>query len=308
MLDTPILFLVFNRLDTTKQVLAAIRKAQPRQLFIAADGPRPTKVGEYEKCLEVRETVDDSIDWPCEVHRLYRENNSGSGPAVSEAITWFFSQIEMGIILEDDCLPDDSFFEYADKVLHRYANDERIMHVSGHNLQCGMERGKNSYYFSKLPATWGWATWKRAWIKFSFDFYQDTDSDIINVLSRSLGRQSYVDYYFNEIQATKNNLVSAWDYQWFYVLMRNDAISITPQSNLIINLGFDAYGTHTFTAPYWYKYLVNKPLRDMSFDEEIIINEKADSFYLSLTMGRRTIETIYIKGLYKLKKVFGFNQ
>ena len=303
MLDTPILFLIFNRLDTTKQVLAAIRKAQPRQLFIAADGPRLTKVGEYEKCLEVRKTVGDSIDWPCEVHRLYRVDNLGSGPAVSEAITWFFSQIEMGIILEDDCLPDDSFFEYADKVLHRYADNERIMHVSGCNLQCGIKRGDASYYFSRYPATWGWATWKRAWRKFSFSFFEDNDAEVLSVLKQNYQHQDDINYLLQAIKQTREKSVSAWDHQWFYTILRYGGLSTTPQYNLIENLGFNSEGTHTLNAPHWYQYLVNKAVTPIVFPNSVLINKKADDFYLALTMGRRTVETSYVKLLHKISNI-----
>lgn len=301
MLDTPVLFLIFNRLDTTKRVFEAIRRAQPKQLFIGADGPRPNKEGEAAKCEVVRAAVIAGIDWECEVQTLFREENLGTGPAVSGAITWFFSQVDKGIILEDDCLPDDSFFEYANDVLRRYEHDEQIMHVSGCNLQCGIKRGDASYYFSKIPAIWGWATWKRAWDKYSFDFFGDTDSKIISVLKRSIENEHDVEYYLKEFFYTKTKLINTWDYQWFYTLLRCEGISITPQFNLIENLGFNSSGTHTFSAPYWYRYIVNGSISTLSLPNKLTLNRKADRFYLDLTMGRRTIETLYVKIIYKIK-------
>lgn len=307
MLDTPILFVIFNRLDTTKRVFESIRYAKPKQLFIGADGPRSDKSGEAEKCAEIRALVLDSVDWECEVQTLFREENLGSGPAVSGAINWFFTQVNEGIILEDDCLPNNSFFEYASYALHHYEKDENIMHVSGCNHQCGIKRGNASYYFSKIPATWGWATWKRAWEKYSHTFFDDSNCVIKNVLERNFSDNNDVNYFLSEIQSTKNEVVSAWDYQWFYTLLKNNAICVTPQYNLITNLGFNSEGTHTTFTPYWYKYLVTKSVSPLVPADKIIVNSNADVFYLNLTMGRRTLDTFLIKLLYKFRvRMTGF--
>ncbi|RYE23500.1 MAG: nucleotide-diphospho-sugar transferase [Sphingobacteriaceae bacterium] len=280
-----------------------IRVAKPKKLFVSADGPRMNKEGEAAKCEEVRRFILDSIDWDCEVQTLFREKNMGSGPAVSDAITWFFSNVEYGIILEDDCLPNNSFFGYADKVLNLYKENEQIMHVSGCNSQCGIKRGDASYYFSKIPATWGWATWRRAWEKYSFSFFKDSDEAIIKVLEQTIKNPMDVDYFFNEIQSTKNKLVSAWDYQWFYTLLKYNAICITPKFNLIENIGFNAGGTHTLAPPYWYRYLVSKSLIPFVLADKVQVNKEADSFYFALTMGRRTLETTYVKSLYHLRRL-----
>ena len=111
-LITPVLFVIFNRPDTTQKVFNAIRQAKPKQLFVAADGPREGKEGEKEKCEQVREIIEQ-IDWDCEVKTLFRDKNLGCKIAVSSAIDWFFENVEEGIILEDDCLPSQSFFWYC---------------------------------------------------------------------------------------------------------------------------------------------------------------------------------------------------
>lgn len=303
MLDTPILFVIFNRLGTAKEVFKQIQKVKPKQLFIAADGPRASKIGESDKCEQVRDFVLTNINWECNVKTLFRKENLGSGPAVYEAINWFFSQVDRGIILEDDCLPENSFFEYADAVLRKYEANNSIMHVSGSNSQCGIQRGSASYYFSRIPATWGWATWKRAWEKYSFDFYQNSDSEILDTLNQNFEYESDSLYFFNEIQLTKDKVISAWDYQWFYCLLKYKGICITPQYNLITNLGFNSEGTHTFQAPYWYKYLVTKSVSPLSFADEILINSAADKFYLDLTMGRRTLKGSYMKFKHNIKNL-----
>lgn len=303
MLATPILFLIFNRLDTTEQVLAAIRQVRPKQLFIAADGPRSARAGEGEVCEQVRNLVDAGIDWPCEVHRLYRKENMGCGLAVSTAIDWFFENVDKGIILEDDTLPDVTFFDYCQSLLNHYEEDERIMHISAMNLQCGIKRGNASYYFSRISGIWGWATWKRAWQKYSFDFSGDSDNQIRDVLKRNLSDDVSVNYFFDAMIKTKSRTIDTWDYQWVYTLFKHNAICVTPEYNLIQNLGFNSTGSHTFSAPYWYKYLVNKPINDLLFSDDVVVNEKADAFYFSLTMGGRTLETSYIKLIYKVKKM-----
>ena len=133
--STPILFLIFNRPDVTKCVFEEIRKQKPQYLYLAADGPRANKPGEYEKCILAREVVLEGIDWNCELKTLYRDENLGCGKAVSEAITWFFEHVEEGIILEDDCLPNNSFFTFCSELLDRFRTTDKIMHISGNNFQ-----------------------------------------------------------------------------------------------------------------------------------------------------------------------------
>ena len=145
-LKTAVLFLIFNRPDTTKQVFEAIRKSKPPRLYVAADGPRTDKSGEAEKVEQVRR-IAMQVDWNCEVKTLFREENLGCGKAVSSAITWFFKNEEEGIILEDDCLPNQSFFWFCEELLERYRDDMRIMAVSGDNFQKGLARNEFIYYF-----------------------------------------------------------------------------------------------------------------------------------------------------------------
>lgn len=176
---TPILFLIFNRPETTERVFQQIRKIQPRQLFVSADGPRPTKIGEQETCEQVQKIIQ-KIDWKCDLKTNYSEKNLGCRVAVSSGINWFFNHVYEGIILEDDCVPDISFFHFCETMLEYYRNDERIMHIGGFNYQDGIIRGSGSYYFSQLSHIWGWATWKRAW-----DKYDVNVSTYLNYSSRN---------------------------------------------------------------------------------------------------------------------------
>jgi len=167
-LKTPVLFLVFNRPDTTRRVFEAIRAARPARLFLVADGPRERQPDDKEKCERVRYIATD-IDWDCEVKTLFRKENLGCKNGVSSAIDWFFSHVDEGIILEDDCLPTESFFWFCEELLRRYRNDSRVMQICGSNFLRGWQRNNDSYYFSGYGPIWGWASWRRAWIYYDVD-------------------------------------------------------------------------------------------------------------------------------------------
>jgi hypothetical protein len=243
-LNIPVLFLVFNRLDTTKQVFEAIRKAAPRRLYVASDGPRDNRTGETEKVSEVRDYVLKSVDWDCEIKTLFREENLGCGKNVSESISWFFKQEEMGIILEDDCLPSNSFFLYCEELLERYKNNNRIYHIAGYNPLTIVEC-KDTYYFTRNQYCWGWASWRRAWSHYSYDI-NDLDKFIVqkkikNIFNRLCDRIYWLDI-FRQMEKHK---IDTWDYQWTYSIFNNDGICIAPTRNMVRNIGFGIDATHT---------------------------------------------------------------
>lgn len=281
MFNTPILFLVFNRLDTTKQVFAKIREIQPRQLFIGADGARPEKEGEKEKVEAVRKYILDNIDWDCEVKTLFREKNLGCGVAVSEAITWFFENVEQGIILEDDTLPDLSFFTFCEELLNYYKDDERVMHIGGNNSQQGKKICKESYYFSKYPHIWGWASWRRSVDKFSIELNNTTDSDLYEIFRSYNFSDNEIVYWKDAFNFIKNNNEGyTWDIQWTFASWIKKGISIVPSTNLILNIGVHADGTHTKDSPI-YHLIKKSPLKSIytiSHPSKFIINKKADDF------------------------------
>lgn len=243
--ETPVLFLVFNRPDTTQQVFNQIRQIKPKYLFVAADGPRSENPDEFNLCTETREIIQ-KIDWKCEVKTLLREENFGCGKAVSEAITWFFDQVEYGIILEDDCLPDVSFFRYCDELLRRYKNDEDVFMISGSNMQNGHFNGKGSYYFSYYSITWGWATWRRAWHNFQNQLPDIEKNFSSGKLDHVFQSNSEKKFWYHRIKSTEKLGHKIWDYQWFYTIWRLKGIGIVPNSNLILNLGFSNNSTHSF--------------------------------------------------------------
>ncbi|TAE08492.1 MAG: nucleotide-diphospho-sugar transferase [Bacteroidetes bacterium] len=240
---TPILFIVFNRLETTKKVFAQIRKAKPTQLFIGADGARVGKLGEAQKVRAVRQYILDNIDWDCEVKTLFREQNLGCGKAVSGAITWFFNNVEQGIILEDDVLPDDSFFPFCAELLERYKQNPEVYMIAGYN-KAGKVQDGYSYGFLQSPTSiWGWATWRRAWAEYDMEMksYPNFDWDTLNHLPQ--GRKKA--YKHNLDLTFTRNIDTWWDYQWAFTILNGKGYGIACHHNLIKNLGFHAEATHT---------------------------------------------------------------
>lgn len=238
MLNTPILFLIFNRPDSTEKVFEEIKKIKPRQLFIAADGPRINIPDESSLCEACRAIVS-KMDWDCEVKRLFREQNLGCGTAVSEAITWFFEHVEQGIILEDDCLPDPSFFSFCETLLEKYKNDHRISTIGACNYQLE-NNTTNSYYFSIYSHIWGWATWRRTWNLYRYRI-TDYKKEFINQSFKTKAEREYWHGIFHKPENIAR--LNTWDYQLQYLNFRQNMLSIIPSVNLVKNIGFYD-GTH----------------------------------------------------------------
>lgn len=244
----PILFLVFNRPDTTERVFQAIRAARPPRLYVAADGPRPDKPDEAERCEAVRR-IATAVDWPCELVTLLRPDNLGCKLAVSSAITWFFESEVEGIVLEDDCLPDASFFPYVDELLERYRDDTRVMCVSGDNFISPHWAPAASFYFTRFPHIWGWATWRRAWQHYDVNMKDWHAIDKGAFLKRQFPTLARARPHWQRIfDDVSTGRIDTWDYQWTYACWKHDALSCMPRINLISNIGFGPGATHTISA------------------------------------------------------------
>lgn len=249
--NTPVLFIVFNRIHTTKEVFGAIKTVKPLKFFIAADGPRINRTGEIEKCDEIRKWILDNIDWECEVNTLFQEKNLGCGLGPAAAISWFFSHVEEGIILEDDCVPDVTFFKYCSELLEKYRNDKRISIISGTNIdkQHIYTPSNANYFFSVFPLTWGWATWKRNWDNFDFEIKKWEEINQNKFLRYIFKEKKFYKIWEERYdQINKNPPSDIWDYQFFFSSFLNRQLSIIPNVNLISNIGHDCEATHT-TAP-----------------------------------------------------------
>jgi hypothetical protein len=246
MTQPPIVFLIFNRPDVTARTFATIRAARPDRLLVVADGPRPGRSGEEELCTRTRSVID-GVDWPCEVLRNFARTNMGCGRRVASGLDWAFEQVEEAIILEDDCLPDQSFFRYCEELLKRYRTYERVMMISGNNFQNGTSRTLHSYYFSQSANCWGWATWRRAWRHFDYeiqDWRERRDLSLIRAIAKNETQVQFWEHCFDSIPEC-----DTWDFQWMYCLLARNGLSIAPDVNLVTNIGLGhPAATHTLTA------------------------------------------------------------
>lgn len=263
-LELPILFLTFNRMETTKLVFTAIKKIQPPKIYISSDGARADKIAEKDNIQDIRDFLLSSVDWNCEIHTLFNSTNLGCKIAVSNAINWFFDHEEMGIVLEDDCLPSNSFFQFSQELLYKYQYDERIFLITGYNHQNSWKKTQHDYFFSNLGGIWGWASWRRAWLHYDVNI-SDIDDFIVkdgfrNSLGKKLGQLKQHMIYDSVI---KNN-TETWAMQWGFARHKNNALTCTPSESLIKNIGFGDNATHTFgdNLDGVIQHEINFPLRD----------------------------------------------
>lgn len=255
--NTPILFLIFNRPEETAQSFGVIKQMKPKYLFVAADGPRTSNLDDSEKCESTRRLVLDAIDWDCEIKTLFRTENLGCGKAVQNALDWFFEQVEMGIILEDDIIPTLSFFSYAEILLNRYKDDNTIFSINGCNL--AYENNKYDYGLTRYFNMWGWASWRRSndlvnktWKTFDSvnDFKKGSSLLKSLQLPTILPQKEWISKWNHLLCSTYNGVIDTWDYQWVYTCLKNNQYCIRPNSAIIKNIGFNINSTHTPTAPH----------------------------------------------------------
>ncbi len=240
-MKTPILFLIYNRPEYTRKVFEAIRIAKPEQLFIHADGPRRDNLDDAKLCNETR-SILNQIDWNCEVKTLFREQNLGCKLGMSGGISWFFNEVDEGIILEDDCLPNRSFFGYCEVLLNKYRDNEEIMMISGSNPAVSVQI-KDDYFFSNFYHIWGWATWRRSWKKFDIEISTWPKFRHGNFLEDKFPTSSsnvlFLRQMFDQIYGKPS---SVWGVQWTYTCLTNNGLAILPKNNMISNIGL--VGTH----------------------------------------------------------------
>nr|WP_318680457.1 hypothetical protein [uncultured Treponema sp.] len=249
MFSTPILYIIFNRLDTVKQTFTKIKSVQPKEFYIAADGPRKNKEGEAAKCEEVRNWVLSNIDWDCNVHTFFRDENVGCKYGVSGAVKWFFENVEQGIIMEDDILVSDSFFTYCEQLLNYYKNDESVGMISAYNYFGKSNNDKYDYEFITIPGVWGWASWRRVLNNYS----ADNCSNYSNKKNSIIRSKEAAKFFKTVAKEAAENKINTWDYQFVDYLTTNNMYTIMPCINLVSNLGFSSESTHTATPPVWYK-------------------------------------------------------
>ena len=242
----PILIISWKRPLHTLQVIESLKLIKPNKVFVASDGPNPNDLEEIKLVNETRNIIKHRINWKCELNKKFNSINQGCRLGVTSAIDWFFENVEEGIILEDDCIPHPDFFIFTDLLIKQYRNDKRIWTISGNNYQDGKWRGDGSYYFSRFPHCWGWATWKDRWLNYSDEKF------ILQKLKKAKMMQNIFPFkrelrFFSTFyeKLYKDNKPDTWAYRWFLVCQAHGGLNILPNENLVKNIGFDSNATHT---------------------------------------------------------------
>lgn len=274
-MNTPVAFIIFNRPDVTRRVFDAIARAQPKRLLVVADGPRNSE--EAEKCWETRAIIEQ-VNWDCEVLSNFSDVNIGCKGRVSSGLDWVFENCEEAIILEDDCLPHESFFPFCEELLERFRNDERVGMICGSNFQQGTRVSTDSYFFTLNVTAWGWASWRRAWQNYDVSMNRWPALRESDWLEDLLVNPVAVKYWRETLESTYLGEQNTWDYQFFFSWWASNALAAIPQTNLVTNIGFGDASTHTRdTLP----TMANLPLVGMEFPLKhptaIEINREADT-------------------------------
>ncbi len=297
-MNTPILLLVFNRPDFVEKLIKRISIVQPKKLYIAFDGPRNEI--DQQKINEIT-ILFQNIQWESDLKFLYRETNLKTYKAIPSAINWFFSNEEEGIILEDDCLPDASFFSYCEILLEKYRNDDNILSISGNNLE-NKSYGDGSYFLCKIPHIWGWATWKKSWEKFDINmkmYPQFKSSNKIKECINTVPSQKRFTRLFDLAYKDKNNI---WDFKWTFAHFYFENYSIIPNKNLVTNIGFDLRATNLLSED---NFLSNLPLEEITnikHPENLKSYYEYDIFLETTIFKPHDLRSILIKLLLYLKK------
>jgi len=239
--DIPILLIMFNRVEETLQVLDKILLINPIKLYIACDGARPSKPSESKVVENLRFVVKKKLEGRQNVKYLFSSQNLGLRFAPVKAIDWFFKNEKQGIILEDDCVPGESFFRFTREMLIRYEKDPRISMISGENRFYKLIDFKNKYSCSPIAYVWGWATWRQVWQQYEVDL-SNHDFNIANRVFTSVKSRRF---WKNVFKVEASGKLNTWDFQLSHLLMRTKTFCILPPSNLVTNIGFNQNSTNT---------------------------------------------------------------
>jgi hypothetical protein len=276
----PILFQIFNRIDTSLKVFQEIKKIKPQNLYIVQDGARKDKLSEEDDCLYVRSKILEQVDWECNLKTYFRTENMGPGAGTADALKWFFNQVEYGIVLEHDCLPHPDFFEYCAALLKKYKNEDKVKLINGSNFQNGKTFGKESYYFGVSAQIWGWAAWKRTLVNYEYNIdkydqetvYQDIRSTFKTHLERK--------YWQGIYHLTKNRIVDTWDYQLLFTIWHQKGLIAIPNINLVSNIGFGSQSVHCSDENSFLAYAKTFPILPLKYVCKIKRNYISDKNYL----------------------------
>lgn len=283
--STPVALFVFNRPQVTSQVYDRIRAARPSRILVVADGPRPTRPEDADLCTATREIVS-SPDWPCELLTNFSHENLGNRRRLSSGLDWVFRLCSEAIVLEDDCVPCPSFFDFCSEMLSRYRDDTRIMHVSGDNFQDGRRRGNGSYFFSRYTLSWGWASWARAWRYYDVSLSSWPAAYRERWLESILDDPAEIQYWEGTFDSLYQGRIDTWDYQWLFACWRQSGLSILPNENLVTNIGVGVDATH-FKEGHNTQGIPTRELGELVHPTEVLRDKEADRYTFEKHIAER---------------------
>lgn len=287
-MNSPVLFIVFNRPDTTRISFNAIRKAKPSKLYISADAPRIGNDDDVKKCTLVKKIVKQ-VDWNCQVHYRFAEVNQGCGPGPYNAISWIFEHEDRAIVLEDDCVPALPFFDYCNELLERYKNDTRIWLISGNQYNEEAVTTPHSYFFSKYGHSWGWATWARCWKEMDMEMKKLPlllEQDLFKSIYRTKAETKFFLKKYLTIYNNKSYLNHIWDFQFGFALATNSHMCIVPIKNLVKNIGY--IGVHSNQKSSFQNRPIDENYRILSHPDFILVDVNYDAYHFKHHWNKKT--------------------
>ena len=273
--NSPILFHVWNRIDVVKKVFAKIKETKPKILYFSSDGPRNNE--DKMKIRTIRKYVKNNVSWDCKLIKIFFKKNLGPKYAIIKAINEIFKKEKKLIIVDHDCLCDNSFFRFADELLEIYKNEEKIKLISGNYICKKNIKFDKSYYFAKHPQIFGWATWRRSWQEYDIEMkkFKKLTSFFWLLIFFKLNIVKAI-YFYNKFKLSKNGKINTWDYQLLFSIWVKKGLVIRPTVNLSKHIGWGEQAFHGKHDDDLKDIKVEKIRFPLKHPKYIIPNNKAD--------------------------------
>jgi hypothetical protein len=299
---SPILIIIFNRSKYLKKISTILNKIKPLKIYIAADGPRKNVKYDLLKCKIARKTLLNNINWKCKILKKFSKKNLGVKKNIIESLNWFFQNESKGIILEDDCYPNISFFKFCDELLKKYEDNNKIKMISGNFYFQKNFKLNDSYFFSQRPGTHGWATWARSWAENDIDMKKWKGFvDFLFLVFFFKLNLTKSHYFFKKFKSAYLNKIKCWDYQWLYSIWKNNGLIIRPSKNLCKHIGWGPESTHGKGRDTFPKLKNSKMNFPLTHPNKIYQNNTLDNFEDKIVRKLNFISYFKYKLLNKIK-------
>jgi hypothetical protein len=246
--DIPVCLFLFQRSDTVLRIIERLSEVKPKRLYLMCDQGRNEE--EKKRVSLCRETVEKAINWECDVIKDYAPENRGVFGNIGLGALRVFEKEDVAIFLEDDNLPEVTFFQFCKEMLDRYKDNDRVLWVCGTNYLGKYNNESNeSYMFTQSLLPCGWASWKNKFVKY-YDAYFEHYNDIVVSRMRETYRckplfKQQLEVIDRERTRMQNGeRFGSWDFQMCFSIRANDLLGISPKYNQIRNIGVDAFSEH----------------------------------------------------------------